>query len=41
MSKAHIAEQGALAIPGEIEAQIGKRRRFVSKAAHRGVTDDF
>ena len=41
MPKAHIAEQGALAIPGKIEAQIEERRRLVGEAAHGGVTDDF
>src|SRR6266513_5928044 len=40
MSKAHIAEQRALAIPGKIGGQIGEWQRLVGKTCNIGVADD-
>src|SRR5438046_5607499 len=41
MSKADIAEQRALAVPGKIGGQIGEWHRLVSETCNDGVADDL
>ena len=41
MSKAHIAEQRALTIPGKIGGQIGERHHLVSETCNVEMADDL